>query len=161
MREDGVVCLSLYRVEDAGVMTSGDADAEHRRRFDFPNDFVPSIAHSERVIEQWERDRAEGARFVFATRDASTGELLGGCELLPVASGRANVSYWTYPSHRGHGVASRAVKLICDLAREELGFRELEIVTDPDHAASRKVAFRAGFREVGPRGPRTLYVRKL
>lgn len=95
LRDDGVVSLSLYQVEDAAVMASGDADPEHRRRFDFPDGFVPSIAHSERVIEQWERDRAEGKRFVFATRDASTGELYGGCELLPITSGRANV-------HTGH-----------------------------------------------------------
>lgn len=161
LRDDGVVSLSLYRSEDAAVMMSGDADSEHRQRFEFPNEFVPSVAHSEQVIEQWEYERAEGTRFVFATRDASTGELLGGCELLRIASGKANVSFWTYPSHRGLGVASRAVKLICDLAREELELRELEIATDPDHEASRKVALRAGFRAVGQRGPRTLYVRQL
>lgn len=161
LRDDGVVALSPYRAEDAVVMTSADADAEHRRRFEFPAEFVPSVGHSQQVIEQWERDRAEGKRFVFAVRDAHSGELLGGCELLPIDSGRANVSYWTYPAHRGSGVASRAVKLICDLAREELELGELEILIDPDHAASRKVALLAGFREVGPRGERTLYVRRL
>ena len=87
------------------------------------------------MIAQWERKRAAGERFPFAVRDAGTGELLGGCELRPVGKGAASLAYWTYPAHRSRGVASRAVALACQVASEQLRFRQLEVVADPETAA--------------------------
>jgi RimJ/RimL family protein N-acetyltransferase len=156
---DGVVTLSLFRRSDAAVMCEGDRDAEHRRWFEFPEDFVPSLPHSRDVIAQWERKRAAGERFPFAVRDAETGELLGGCELRPVGKGAASLAYWTYPAHRSRGVASRAVALACQVASEQLRFRRLEVVTDPDNGGSRRVALRNGFREAGVRDGRILYIK--
>ena len=141
-------------------MVEADADAEHRRRFDFPEDFVPSLHHSQKVIARWEGERLAGIRFAFAVRSVASGELLGGCELRPLGNGDANLSYWTYPRHRGRGVASRAVALACEIAVAEFDFRALEIVVDADNIASRKVATRNGFREAGERDGRILYTAK-
>ena len=88
---DGVVVLTFFVAADAAVLCQGDGDPELRRRFDFPNDFVPSLAHSLEIIQRWDRERAAGERFPFAVRDAATGELLGGCELRPTAPGVANL----------------------------------------------------------------------
>jgi RimJ/RimL family protein N-acetyltransferase len=156
---DGVVTLSLFLQSDAAVLRDGDLDAEHRRRFEFPEDFVPSLQHSRGVISRWERERTAGERFPFAVSYACTGELFGGCELRPLRDRDANLSYWTYPAHRSRGVVSRAVALACQVAFQQKRFHRLEIVTDPDHGASRRVALRNGFQETGVRGDRILYIR--
>ena len=157
---DGVVTLAFFRPGDATIMCQGDHDSEHRRRFEFPRDFVPSLGHSQDVISRWERERETGERFAFAVRDAGTGELLGGCELRPLGGGTANLSYWTYPAHRSRGVASRAVALACEVAFRHFHFRRLEVLTDPDNAVSRRVAQRNGFAEAGVRDGRVLHVRE-
>ncbi len=155
---DGVVTLAFFVPSDASVLCDGDRDFEHRRRFEFPDDFVPSLQHSEDVVARWEQERLAGKRFALAVRNAATDELLGGCELRPLKGESANLSYWTYPAHRCRGVASRAVALACHVAFEELSFRRLEILTDPDNVGSRRVALRNGFKEVGVREGRVLYV---
>ena len=154
---DGVITLTFFAPSDAPLLLEADGDAEHRRRFDFPDDFVPSLQHSENVIARWERERLAGVRFVFAVRSAANGELLGGCELRPLSNGAANLSYWTYPRHRCRGVASRAVTLAREVAVAELDFRSLQIVADHDNIPSRQIAARNGFEEVGEQDGRILY----
>ena len=159
-RSDGVVTLTLFVPNDAAVLCDGDTDPELRRRFDFPDDFTPSLTHSVEVIARWQAERAAGRRFPYAIRSAATNELLGGCELRPLGLGSANVSYWTYPAHRRRGVATRALRLACEIAFPEFGFRTLEALIEPDNAASRKAAHANGFVEVGQRDGRLLYLRE-
>jgi RimJ/RimL family protein N-acetyltransferase len=155
---DGVVVLNRFRAPDAAAMRDGDRDPEHRRRFDFPPDFVPSIGHSLAVVARWRREREAGRRFTFAVRDVRAGTLLGGCELRPAANGAANLSYWTYPAHRKCGVASRAVALAISHAFGDLGLVRLELAVDAGNLPSLKVALRAGFRQAGFRDEKVLYV---
>jgi len=154
---DGVVTLTLFFPDDAPVLCEGDHDREHRRWFEFPDTFVPSLRHSQEVIARWAQERIAGTRFAFAVRDAITNTLLGGCELKPRGTEAVNLSYWTYPAHRGRGVASRAVALACELAFEELAVARVEILADPDNIASRRVALRNGFRVAGLRDGRVLH----
>ncbi len=160
-RSDGVITLTFFTPSDAAALLEADGDAEHRRRFDFPDDFVPSLQHSENVIARWERERIACVRFAFAVRSVANGELLGGCELRPLGSGAASLSYWTHPEHRCRGVASRAVKLACELAVAEFDFQSLQIVADPDNIPSRQIAARNGFEEVGEQNGRILYTLEL
>ena len=157
-RTDGIVALSFFVGSDACVMCDGDHDPEHRRRFEFPDDFNPSLDHSMAVIARWEKERTDGTRFPFAVRDVATNTLLGGCELRPLAADAANLSYWTYAPHRGRGVASRAVALVREIAFGEFGIRRIEVLVDPDNWPSRQVAVRNRFREVGSREGRVLYM---
>jgi len=157
---DDSVELTFFRPSDAAAMRDMDADPEHRRRFDFPEEFIPSLAHSEKVIASWTGAREEG-QFVFAVRARASGELLGGCEIWLLGDSVANVSYWTIPRHRAHGVASRAVALLYELVRTRPGIRRLEIIVDPDNIASRRVAMSAGFHEVGMREGRVLHIKDL
>lgn len=48
--------------------------------------------------------------------------------------------------------------MACDLAFDDFGFDQLEIVTDDDNVGSRRVAIRNGFTEAGGRDGRVLYV---
>src|SRR5438067_2502574 len=156
---DDSVFLTFFRVSDAAALRDLDADPEHRRRFEFPEDFAPSLKHSERVISDWTPARGGGGPFVFAVRAVADGELLGGCEIRLLEHHGANLSYFTLPQHRARGVASRAVALVCQIANASLGVQRLEIVVDPDNVASRRAALRNGFQETGMRNGRILHVR--
>jgi RimJ/RimL family protein N-acetyltransferase len=155
---DDVIILSLFQFADAPVLLEADADPEHRRCFDFPADFRPSLRHSEDVIARWEAERLAQKRFPYAVRCAATGKLFGGIELLPLGNEMANLSYWTHPRYRRRGVASRAVSLVCRLAFSEFGFRALRVLVDADNVASRRVAIGNGFREVGMQDGRVCYI---
>lgn len=150
--------LDAFVPADAPVLCAADHDPEHRRRFEFPDDFVPSLEHSRAVIVRWADECRAGVRFPFAVRDAASGTLVGGCELYPIGDGAANVSCWTYPPHRGRGIATQAVRQLCAIGFADLGFRRMEFSADPDNVASRRVAIRNGFREVGVRDGRVLHV---
>ncbi|MEO8083120.1 MAG: GNAT family N-acetyltransferase [Ardenticatenales bacterium] len=164
---DGHITLTPFLPTDAPILFAADHDPEMRLRFEFPPAFVPSLDHTLAVIARWAQERAAGERFPFAVRaavdgvtdGAADGVLVGGCELWPRGDGVANVSYWTYAAHRRAGFASRAVALLCDTAFGVGRFTRLEIVTDPDNVASKRVALRNGFFEVGMRGEQVLHVR--
>ncbi len=155
---DGVVVLTSFVATDAPLLCDGDRDPELRLRFGFPEDFAPSIEHSLAVVSRWEREREAGTRLTLAVRDAADGTLVGGCELLPLGSGAANLSYWTYPAHRNRGIASRAVAIAVKLAFTDLKMARLEVVVDSGNHYSRKVALNNGFEERGTRDSQILYV---
>ena len=144
---NGVVTLDSFTLADVDAIVAGDRDAEHRRWFDFARDTTPQIARA--AVLLWEEDARRGRRFAFAVRDAETRALLGGCELRLRAEGRANISYWTYREHRGRGIATQAVRLVCEYAARELRIARVQLMTDVENAASRAVARKAGFVEEG------------
>ena len=156
---DEIVRLTFFHLGDAAALCDMDADPEHRRRFEFPETFVASLAHSQKVISDWTNQRDDGP-FVFAVRGVSNGELLGGCEIRLLADHVANLSYWTVPQHRARGVASRAVALASQIAAQ-LDVRRIEVVVDPDNFASRRVAMHNGFREAGTRNDRIVHVKDM
>jgi len=157
---DGVIRLTLFTADDAPAMRDADGDPEHRKRFDFPSTFVPSIECSLAVVERWRAEREAATRFTYAVRDALTNELVGGCELRPLGSGATNVWYWTYPRHRRCGFAARAVRLLIGVAREH-GHQTLEALIDPDNLSSLAVARANGFTRHGERDGRVLFVLTL
>ena len=156
---DDSVFLTFFHLSDAAALRDVDADSEHRLRFEFPEEFVPSLEHSEKVISDWTRELTGGGAFVFAVRALADGRLLGGCEIRLLEHCAANLSYFTLPQHRARGVASRAVALVCQIAFVSLGVQRVVIVVDPDNIASRRVAIRNGFREIGVRNGRVLYIK--
>jgi RimJ/RimL family protein N-acetyltransferase len=60
-----------------------------------------------------------------------------------------HIGYWCVPEARGRGIITRALRLLCRYALSELGLERLELVTDPDNAASQRVAEKVGFRREG------------
>ena len=66
-------------------------------------------------------------------------------------AGVGEIGYWVAAGARGRGIATRAVRLVAEWARGELGLRRLEIMAHEDNAASQAVARAAGFRQSGER----------
>ncbi len=62
---------------------------------------------------------------------------------------RAEVGYWLLESARGHGVAGRAVRLLCDWMLTTAGVEVLQLTTLPGNTASERVAAACGFHPVG------------
>jgi RimJ/RimL family protein N-acetyltransferase len=61
----------------------------------------------------------------------------------------AAIGYWLLPAARGRGLATRAVRLLCDWLVAERGLRTLRLFTDPANVASQRVAERSGFTRIG------------
>ncbi len=153
---DGVVYLDEFCLTDAPAMFTADHDFEHRKRFEFPPDFVPSLEHSRSVIRGWIRDKKLGARYSYAVRAIDTACLVGGCEIRPKAKETAHLSYWTYPDYRRRGIATRAVSIACKIT-VAYGITRLEIRIDKDNKASRRVAVKSGFIQSSDRDGRACY----
>ena len=106
---------------------------------------------------------AGGATRAFAQREPLAGRLAGGCEIRLRPRRVGEMSHRVFPEFRDRGYASRAVRLASDRAFSAAGVARIELHIEPDNAASRAVAQRAGLREAGvvPGGPRDvfLYVR--
>jgi RimJ/RimL family protein N-acetyltransferase len=58
---------------------------------------------------------------------------------------RGEVGYWLACEARGHGHASRAVRLICGWGFGSLGLERIDLFAATANAASQRVAERAGF----------------
>jgi RimJ/RimL family protein N-acetyltransferase len=65
------------------------------------------------------------------------------------AEATGTIGYWCAPGHRGRGVVTRAVRLLCRYAFDELALERLQLVADPDNHASQRVAEKAGFQREG------------
>lgn len=91
----------------------------------------------------------EGADFVIMDREDQ--RLLGTVGLVRVRweDLTAEVGYSLAASARGHGYATRAVKLLTRWAFETLGMRRMELTTHVDNAHSQSVAERAGYKREG------------
>jgi len=84
----------------------------------------------------------DGEACPFVIVDASSGELLGAIELRP---SDGTLGYWVAAAARGRGVATSALRLVCEWHAE----RPLTLTTHPDNVASQRVAEHAGFRRIG------------
>lgn len=77
--------------------------------------------------------------------------LLGGLALTPARPGTSEVRFWVAPEERRRGVATRAVRLLCDAAEERL-----ELITEIADTTAQRVALGAGFTREGVRRGGTL-----
>jgi RimJ/RimL family protein N-acetyltransferase len=144
LRGDAVI-LTGHKPEEAAAHAAGE-DEETARRFGWwPQRSTEQdvLAAYERWAAQW---REGGPRRAFATRDATIGALVGGCELRINPAGAGEVSYWTHADQRGNGYAKQALALLCEYAAT-VGVTRLEAHVAVDNHASRHVAESAGFTE--------------
>jgi ribosomal-protein-alanine N-acetyltransferase len=112
------------------------------------------------IARQGERVAA-GVGLPFCVADAATDRARGFCALWldERHRARARCGYWLAPSARGHGLAVTALTLVADWAFASCGIVRLELLIEPQNAASRRVAERAGF--VPAAGMRELHGRAL
>ena len=81
------------------------------------------------------------------------GSVLGRFNLYGIADGTAALGYRVAQHVAGRGVATAAVRELCELAAAQYGLRTLRAETTHENVASQKVLTKAGFVPVGPAQP--------
>jgi [ribosomal protein S5]-alanine N-acetyltransferase len=87
---------------------------------------------------------------------AEDGSVCGRFNLAFVAAGTAELGYRVAQHAAGRGLATAAVRELCQLAPTQYGIRRVRAATSLGNAASRKVLTNAGFLPVGPAHPADL-----
>lgn len=145
---DGELLLRPSTPADAPAIREvySERDIRHWMCWDdeLPDD-GEALANIERAARAWE----EGAWAVFRLTLLPQDEVVGGANLLFHDRDIAEASYFVRRSARGHGLATRAVRLLAGWAFTELGIERLELRIHPDNEASLRVAERAGFTREG------------
>jgi len=98
-----------------------------------------------------EADWLAGVKARLTVRDAVTDAFAGDIGLFYAepGTGQAMIGYSLAPEWRGHGYASRAVRLVCGYAFGQTGIARLVAGTAPDNEASQRVLLATGFRREG------------
>jgi RimJ/RimL family protein N-acetyltransferase len=145
---DGVVVVNALTQADTEAHWAGE-DEEHARRFRwYPK--RSSINGVRAFLDQTARHWREGGpRRTLAIRQARTGTLVGGCELRLQSDGSAHLSWWTFPTFRRRGYATRGVRLLIQYAADVMAVRRFVALIAPDNDASLGVARSAGLTEIG------------
>jgi [ribosomal protein S5]-alanine N-acetyltransferase len=78
------------------------------------------------------------------------GSVVGRFNLYDLADGSAEVGYRVARRVAGRGVATRALRDLCQIARERYGLRTLRAATSNENIASQRVLAKAGFVVTGP-----------
>jgi L-amino acid N-acyltransferase YncA len=106
--------------------------------------------HSALLAEQ---EAGNGAFYVLVDGD---GSVLGRFNLVFAGDGTAELGYRVAQHAAGRGVATAAVRDLCQVAATRHGLRTLRAATSRENAASQKVLAKAGFVPAGPAGPADL-----
>ena len=97
-----------------------------------------------------EQEAGIGAFYVLVAED---GSVLGRFNLYDFEDGAAQLGYRVAQHVAGRGVATAAVRELCQLAAAQHGLRILRAATSRENAASQRVLTKAGFVAVGPADP--------
>ena len=146
--DDGVIALRPPSPDDVDAITAACQDPEIPRWTRVPSPYTRAhaIDYVERSVRTWD----QGTDAPFMIVDAESGALRGaiGVHRFGGADDGPEVGYWIERTARGRGTATRALRLVSDWARRELGVRLL-LQADVRNAASRHVAEKVGFRYEG------------
>jgi ribosomal-protein-alanine N-acetyltransferase len=139
----GELTLRPWREGDADAVRAAFADAGvqrwHVRRMDSDDEARDWIAG---WAAQWTTER--GASWAVADPDdRPLGQV--GLRQVDLFAAHAQLSYWTLPHARGHGVAARATRALTDWAFDVVGLHRLEVLHSVHNGASCRVAVKAGY----------------
>jgi RimJ/RimL family protein N-acetyltransferase/ADP-ribose pyrophosphatase YjhB (NUDIX family) len=149
---DNTVTLRPWRDADVDAAIAGhDELIAHWFGFD---EITPSHEAHTAAVDRWHSGWAQGkiANFVID----HDGEVVGSCEVRRVDDHSGELSWTLYAGHRGHGYATRAVRMLADWAttppgQAGWGLSRVEAKVEPDNEASLRVATRSGLRREGVR----------
>jgi RimJ/RimL family protein N-acetyltransferase len=111
-------------------------------RIPAPYRLQDAASHVERAyIAGWD----DGRRAEFVAQDAATATRLGRVGLRLGEPGAAEIGYWVDPRARQRGVATAAVRAVCQWAVTTAGIELIEWRCEAGNIASRRVAEKAGF----------------
>jgi RimJ/RimL family protein N-acetyltransferase len=146
---DGTVTLRVFEPDDARAIFAACQDPEIARFLPVPQPYTEEDARVfvARRRADWE-DEDERS---FAITHAGSGGFLGAIARHRRGEHRVEFGYWLAPEARGHGYASRALRLLAEWSLSEPELVRLELYTHPDNTRSGRVAERAGFSREGVR----------
>ena len=144
---DGDLLLRAPRRDDAEAITAACQDPEVSRWTLVPSPYSPAHAHA--FIERAAAEEAAGKAVTRLAVDAGDDRLLGSFGLMELdrEPGYGEIGYWVAAEARGRGVATRAVRLLADSGRDELGLTRIDVLPHKDNVASQRVAEKAGFAD--------------
>jgi RimJ/RimL family protein N-acetyltransferase len=143
---DGPTALRPWRDSDLDAIVAACQDADIVRWTSVPEQYGEVDAYAY-LMQRYDSLHA-GATAPFAIVSAGDlDKLLGSISLMRFAWGhaRAEVGYWLARQARGHGHATRALRLICTWGFGTLGLERIELIAAVGNPASQRVAERAGF----------------
>ena len=151
---EGNVTLRSHRDADVPRVVEACSDAETAYWLGtLPS---PYTAEHARIFLEGHQDQLDAGDAVhWVVADPDTDLLVGSVSLMDLTSGSGpEVGYWAHPDARGRGVITEAVGLAVEhaftrTARGGLGFGKLRLESALGNTASRRVAEKNGFREVG------------
>jgi RimJ/RimL family protein N-acetyltransferase len=146
---DGTVTLRVFEPGDAAAVFGACQDPEIARFLPVPQPYTEEDARQfvARRRADWDGEDERS----FAITHSGSGRLLGAIARHRRGEHRAEFGYWLAPEARGHGYASRALRLLAEWSLSEPELLRLELYTHPDNGRSARVAARAGFSREGVR----------
>jgi len=146
------VTMRTLRSSDAPALA-----AAYVRNREYLSSWEP-VRPEEYYTEKWQAtdiasrlvaaDSGEGLPLGLFAGDAVVGRFnLAGIVRGPFQS--AGLGYWVDGAYAGRGLASAAVLMIVETAREVLGLHRIEASTLLHNAASQRVLLKAGFQQIG------------
>ena len=146
LRGPGIV-LRQWRLDDAPAVEAACQDPEIAHWIPFvprPYTREDAAGYIRACLESGDE------RHPFAIVDDSTDELLGSIDMgVNAHFYRGHIGYWIVSAARGRGICTSSLRVLSRWALDELGLQRLELITDPDNAASQRVAEKVGFRREG------------
>jgi [ribosomal protein S5]-alanine N-acetyltransferase len=140
---DGAVTLRRWREDDVDAIVAACQDAEIQHWIPM----IPRPYRSEHALA-FVRGEIDGlGDHQYAIE--SDGGVIGAIGMSVNRNRTGHIGYWCAPEARGRGVVTRALRLLSRYAFDELALPRLELITDPDNAASQRVAEKAGYRREG------------
>jgi RimJ/RimL family protein N-acetyltransferase len=150
---DGTVCLRIPREDDVTALAEYAMNAGGLEGAWLPIASNTSRDQLARIVHDWlcgwaGTNSHNGPALLLDLDGAArfVGHVgFGGCE-----PGVVELVYGVAPAWRGRGLATRATILVTSWLIKERAARVVELRIAADHAASRRVAEKAGFRLAGP-----------
>ncbi len=150
---DGVVTLRAHREDDVPGVLEQCLDSEMQRWTTVPvpyslDDAKTYVRHL--VPGGWETGQSWG--FALSARDDDGHErFAGSMDLVRRGDGLVEIGYGTHPWARRRGLTERGARLLLTWGFEECGVQAVEWVAKRGNWASRRLAWRLGFRVEGGR----------
>jgi RimJ/RimL family protein N-acetyltransferase len=137
---DGDITLRPWTLDDVPAIVAACNDAEIQKWI--PVIPRPYTAEDARAFIQGEVPGIGTQQFAIV----QDGRVVGSIGMGVNNSHTGHIGYWCAREARGRGVTTRALRLLCKHGLEDLRLERLELITDPDNLASRRVAEKVGFK---------------
>lgn len=139
--------LRPWRSTDAAALLAACQDPEIARWAGMPQPFRAADADAfiEAALEMWR----DGTGTPFAIVETMTDRLVGAVTRFGPDGHQATFGCWVVPEARGHGIGTRALRLLCEWTFATTSALRLHVFIIVGNAVSERMVERAGFQREG------------